>query len=94
MSEEKLATKPGSTKNAAVAAAIARAKAKKLAEKETNQQTKPNNEEAIAARKVRKEKARLNKEKRSHQIIDDDKQNQINAAVAKAKAKKIASKDQ
>ena len=90
--------KPGSTKNAAVAAAIARAKAKKVAlakstQSEIEQQMPPNNDAAIAERQERKKQARLHKQQRTG-ITDDSKQNQINAAVAKAKAKKIASKDQ
>jgi electron transport complex protein RnfC len=94
-------SKPGSSKNAAVAAAIARAKAKKAAQTESAQQDAakqalPDNSEAIAAREERKKQARLHKQqmKDSKQTTGDDKKAKIAAAIAKAKAKKSAPKEQ
>ena len=92
--------KPGNSKNAAVAAAVARAKAKKAALAESAQQdtapaTEPDNREAIAARKARKEQARLHKQQMddNKQITGDNKKAKITAAIAKAKAKKSAQKE-
>jgi electron transport complex protein RnfC len=105
---------PADNKKDAVAAAIARAKAKKqqaLESTQINTEINPENSAAIAARKARKEQARLHKRQDlPAQIIDttiaepqtidttikasDDKKTKIAAAIAKAKAKKIAQKDQ
>ena len=100
-SSENVETKPGSSNNAAVAAAVARAKAKKAVLAESTQQdaaeqTEPDNSEAIAARKERKQQARLHKQQKNDnkQTAGDDKKARIAAAVAKAKAKKSAQKEQ
>jgi electron transport complex protein RnfC len=92
--------KPGNSQNPAVAAAVARAKAKKIAETESKQQNAvqqavPDNDQVIAAREERKKQARLHKQQKNNaQLTGDDKKNQIAAAVAKAKAKKSAPKEQ
>ena len=86
---------PGSTQNPAVAAAVARAKAKKAsreaAKKETiSEQSEPNIQPII--NKDNKQ-IDLNKQQNNTQLPDENKTNRIAAAVAKAKAKKLASKD-
>ena len=95
---ENTETKPGDSKNTAVAAAVARAKAKKaaLAQQDAVKQSEPDNSEAIAARKERKKQARLHKQQvdDNKQTAGDDKKAKIAAAIAKAKAKKSAQKEQ
>ncbi|TEW53408.1 electron transport complex subunit RsxC [Psychromonas sp. RZ22] len=109
-------------KKAAIAAAIARAKAKKLAaateikETENSSLTEPDNSEVIKQRALRKEQARLHKQKTADVTINKDnmttqdkadntesidnenkmdaRQAKIAAVIAKAKAKKLAEKDQ
>ena len=132
--------KQADPKKAAVAAAIARAKAKKLAAEntesetaQTNNPSEPDNTEVIKQRAIRKEQARSHKkqlaetqkaaeetpkinDQKTHsetnneddtqqtQVIpsnepvsdnnQDDRKAKIAAVIAKAKAKKLAQKDQ
>ncbi|PAJ72146.1 electron transport complex subunit RsxC [Pseudoalteromonas sp. NBT06-2] len=83
----------------AVSAAIARAKAKKL--QNQNSETLPDNTEVAIKRAQRKEKARLYREEKQKETLDsdnnqapssetDDKKSAVAAAVARAKAKKLA----
>ena len=119
-------------RQSALNAAIARAKAKKLAELTHNEEkhvegshttdiTEPDNDEVIKQRTLRKEQARLHKQKllaekesleKPTKLVSeesktevgietpvsinkaDDKKAKVAAVIAKAKAKKLAQKDQ
>ena len=85
----------GTTQNPAVAAAVARAKAKKEAREAAKtekliEQFEPNNEHIIDKKA---QQAHVNKQQNNTPLSDDNKASRIAAAVAKAKAKKLASKD-
>jgi len=88
-------TTAGTTQNPAVAAAVARAKAKKEAREAAKtekliEQFEPNNEHIIDKKA---QQAHVNKQQNNTPLSDDNKASRIAAAVAKAKAKKLASKD-
>ncbi|MBH0026318.1 electron transport complex subunit RsxC [Pseudoalteromonas sp. SWN29] len=78
----------------AVAAAIARAKAKKLGDQSA--ELEPDNSEVAKERALRKEQARQYKEQKSQTEVStdtapvDDKKSAVAAAIARAKAKKAA----
>ncbi|WP_166113026.1 electron transport complex subunit RsxC [Pseudoalteromonas sp. Z9A5] len=75
----------------AVAAAIARAKAKKLGDQSA--ELEPDNSEVAKERALRKEQARKYKEQKAQTdepVSPDDKKSAVAAAIARAKAKKVA----